>query len=365
MKKSIKVAYIEGRPHGHPTHSAYAKSVNSTFHFVDFKLRYHDIAGSSKFKRYLSWIVCALSFPKRKSYDVFLSEEAYFMLGIMKKLGLMSKKQKLIAIMGSHTLYFLHTNRYSATTKRAFIRLFKLYDAFICEGPLQYELLNNLLGKNHRVKIYKIFNGSPPERYNKLIKINPKLEKLNIVTIAAVPNSDRIHYKGLDLMLAAFARVKTNFPNLTFTIVGEYNSLLIDELLNIHCPSYKNDIFFTGQSNDLSICLSEACLYLHTARGEAWGISVTEAMAAGVTPIVSEWTGSKEAVSKVSEELIVPLNVEEITKKINWYLHLSLDEKKKLSEKCRKVSNQYTEPLAIENFKTIFYRAFEESSNHK
>ena len=39
----IKTAYIEGRPHSHPTHDAYAKSVNSTFHFVDVKLRYHDV----------------------------------------------------------------------------------------------------------------------------------------------------------------------------------------------------------------------------------------------------------------------------------------------------------------------------------
>ncbi len=357
MSDLPKVAYVEGRPLSHPTHAAYAQSVNSKFHFVDFNLRYHDKPDSSAFKRYLSWFVCAFTFPGRRSYDVFLSEEAYFMLGIMKKFGLISKKQKLIAIMGSHTLYFLHTNQYPERTKKFFIKLFKLYDAFICEGPLQYEMLNNFLGKDSPVKTYQIFNGSPELRFNRLIQLKPNLEKLNIVTIGAVPNQSRMHYKGLDLMLAAFALVKPNYTQLTFTVVGDYDAVLIEKLLNDHCSAYKEDVIFTGQSNDLGISLMDACLYLHTARGEAWGISVTEAMTAGVPPIVSEWTGSKEAVQKVSEELIVPLDVTLIAEKIKWYLGLPLVQKQNLSDKCKEVSAFYTEKNAVDNFRDIFYKA--------
>ncbi len=354
MQQSHKVAYIEGRPASHPTHAAYAKSVNSVFHFVDFKLRYHDVPNASAYKRYLSWLVCAFTFPKRKSYDVFLSEEAYFMLGIMKKIGFISKRQKLIAIMGSHTLYFLHTNQYSDSTKKAFIKLFHLYDGFICEGPIQYQLLNEFLGENHTKKIVQIYNGSPAIRFNKLIQVKPNLEKFNIVTIGAIPNQNRIHYKGIDLMLEAFALVKPNFPQLTFTIVGEYDKSLVEDLLNKYCSSYKTDVLFVGQSNDLSESLKDACLYLHTARGEAWGISVTEAMAAGVTPIVSDWTGSKEAVQKVSKELIVELDATLIASKVNWFLNLSLEQKEELSAKCKDISKFYIEENALSNFEKIF-----------
>lgn len=363
--RAIKTAYIEGRPHSHPTHAAYAKSVDSIFHFVDFKLRYHDILNSSAIKRYMSWLVCALFFPKRNSYDVFLSEEAYFMLGLMKKLGLMSKRQKLFAIMGSHTLYFLYTNQYQETTKKAFIKLFNTYDAFICEGPLQYEILKTFIDSKSNIKIYKTFNGSPAWRFNKLIKIEPKLDKLNIVTIGDIPNKNRLYYKGIDLMLEAFSKVKPYFPELTFTIVGDYDPVLMNNVLNEKCPDFINDVILTGQSNDLSICLSEACLYLHTARGEAWGISVTEAMTAGVVPIVSEWTGSKEAVEQVSLDLVVPLDTAMIFEKMLWYLNLSIHQKKVISDKCKKVASFYTEERALENFKKIFDKACDETLDLK
>jgi glycosyltransferase involved in cell wall biosynthesis len=301
-----------------------------------------------------------MTFPERKKYNVFLSEEAYFMLGLMKKIGLISKKQKLFAIMGSHTLYFLYANQYSESTKKRFIKLFNLYDAFICEGPIQYQLMKSFLNVNSKIKVYQIFNGSPSHRFDKLIQLKPNLESQNIVTIGAIPNQSRIHYKGLDLMLAAFSKAKSFFPHLTFTIVGEYDEMLIDKLVYEKCPNFKQDIFFVGQSNDLSISLSDAGLYLHTARGEAWGISVTEAMTAGVPPIVSDWTGSKEAVEKVSHELIVPLEIEQIAEKIKWYFGLSLSEKKELSEKCKEIAMFYTEKNAVENFEKIFQKACQE-----
>jgi glycosyltransferase involved in cell wall biosynthesis len=355
--KEYKVAYIEGRPSGHPTHTAYAQSLHSTFHYVDHKLRYHDIPEASSLRRYLSWVISAFTFPKRKTYDIFFSEEAYFMLGFMKKMGLISKKQKLIALMASHTLYFLHTNQYSVSTKKAFLHLFKLYDAFICIGPVQFELLSNFIGDNKKIKIYQTFNGVSEKRFKELIRIRTDLSKMNIITIGAITNQNRVHYKGIDLMLEAFAIVKNSVPGLTFTIIGQYDPIIMKKLMEEKCPAFKNDVILVGQHNDPGEYLKNSCLYLHTARGEAWGISVVEAMAAGVPPVVSEWTGSKEAVGKVTNELIVPLEVNLISEKIKWYLNLSLSEKERLSKKCKEISELYTENKAIESFKYIFNKA--------
>jgi glycosyltransferase involved in cell wall biosynthesis len=114
--------------------------------------------------------------------------------------------------------------------------------------------------------------------------------------------------------------------------------------------SVVNQIDFVGKSDNLTKYLSKSSLYLHCARGEAFGISVIEAMAAGVPPIVSEWTGAKEVVSQVSDMLIVPLDQDIILQRVKWYFNLPLEKKIELSDKCRKISREYTQENAVANF---------------
>ncbi len=100
----MRVVYIHARPHGHPLHDKYGKSVASETIFRDFKIRWHDLHVSS-FKRYLSWIFCAFSFPKKNLYDVFYSDGLVYFLVIMRKFGLIKKRQKLIGLIDDETLY--------------------------------------------------------------------------------------------------------------------------------------------------------------------------------------------------------------------------------------------------------------------
>ena len=66
-----RIAFIHGRPQGHPIHAEYAKSVAADFYHEDRYLRWHDQPKSLKLKRYVSWVINAILFPKRKKYDVF------------------------------------------------------------------------------------------------------------------------------------------------------------------------------------------------------------------------------------------------------------------------------------------------------
>lgn len=353
MKDKLKVAFIQGRPHGHPAHMKYAQSIKADFYHVDYKIRYHDIPTASAPRRYFSWLLSAFSFPKEK-YDVIFSEEAYFMVGLMRWLGLLKKEQKIISLMNTHTLYFLNNNRYAPSTKNASIKLLKTYDAFICGSLLQKELLYNLIGRNHPAPVHTIINGVERERFNKLYSLKPDLGSYNIVFIGAIPNQDRVWYKGLDIMLSAFSDIKASLPEATFTIIGDYGSLK-EELLNSYCPDYKSSVFFTGNVNDIDTYLQKAALYLHISRGEAWGISIIEAMAAGVVPIVSESTGAMEAVVEVDKRLITTHEKEDVTQMVLWYFNLSNTEKIELSANSKAlIKNRYTEDLAIERFKKEF-----------
>ena len=57
----MKVAFFEGRPHGHPLHRKYAKSVKATFFHIDYLLRYQDIK-TTKFKRIISILLTIIFF---------------------------------------------------------------------------------------------------------------------------------------------------------------------------------------------------------------------------------------------------------------------------------------------------------------
>lgn len=257
--------------------------------------------------------------------------------------------------MSTHTLYFLYTNQYAPSTKKASIQLLKTYDGFICGSLLQKELLLNLIGRDMGIPIYTFANGVEPVRMQKLLPLNPDLESKKVVFIGAVPNSSRAWYKGLDLMLGAFCQVKKQIPELTFSIIGDYDPLLKEELLDRHCPEYKSAVIFTGNVSNIESYLKDASLYLHISRGEAWGISVTEAMAAGVVPLVSESTGAMEAVVQVDPGLVTTSEVEDIAQKMIWYFSLPLAGKKVLSDKCKEViASNYKEEDAIRNFTSKF-----------
>lgn len=360
-RRNIRVAYIHGRPEGHPIHTKIAKTINSDFFPVDFKIRWHDIP-SSRFRRYLSWLVCAFTFPDKRKYDVFFTEDAYFFPGIMRVFKLIARKQKIVALMASHTLFFLYTNHYSKITSIALKKLLKNYDAIICIGITQYLLVQKILGEDHNVKVYKIFNGVPKERFKKLIKVSPSLGSNDVVFIGNIENRNRAKYKGIDLMLQGFALAKQMVPKINFKIVGNCDLALINEMVEIYAPSFKDSIKVIGSQKDITQALASSAMYLHCARGDAFPTTVMEALTAGLPPLVSEWTGNKELALEVHSQLVVPLESQLIADRIIWYFQLKIEDKYNLSDRCKKVIQDYTEEKALHNFKNIFDNMYNELS---
>jgi glycosyltransferase involved in cell wall biosynthesis len=83
-------------------------------------------------------------------------------------------------------------------------------------------------------------------------------------------------------------------------------------------------------------------VYLHPARFESFGLSVVEAMAAGLIPIVTEMTGSKDLVKKVDSSLIVPVDVNAISAKIVEVLSMDIKEKEALSRRAKQVAGEWS-----------------------
>jgi len=348
----IQIAYIQGRPGAHPTHAQFAETVDAKFHYVDFKMRWQDKNKSILF-RITSWFVCAFTFPAKKNYNIFLVDNLHFMPVLMKSLGLLKKEQKIVAHMGSHTLYFIYAHKFSKTTEYAHIWALKRYDALVCEGKMAEMLVRKILGEN-TPKIYTVINGIPAKHFPVQTQSLSTPKSKNILFIGHGTGRERMWYKGLDLMISAFALAKQIDPELTFTIVGEWENDIKTELTKTFGKEIQESIFFEDETPELEKHFAKSSLYLHCARGEAFGLSIIAALAHGIPAIISEWTGAKEVVEKINKDLIVPLDETKIAEKILWFFNLNVSIQKELSEISKTISLEYTSEKANDYFKDKF-----------
>jgi len=347
-----RVAFIQGRPGAHQMHQKFALSVDSEFHFVDFRMRWQDKQKSILY-RVMSWVICAITFPDIRRYNVFFVDNLHFMPVIMKFLRLNRKKQKIVAHLGSHTLYFIYSHRFSKLTEKLHIWALKNYDGLICEGMMSEDLVKKILG-DKTPRLYTIINGIPEEHFP---EENEKLSNLDTNTILFVgqgPSKERMWYKGLDLMLRAFERAKSRNENLKFVVIGDWEIEMQNELIKNFNRETKESIKFIGAVQDLKPYFTEASLYLHCARGEAYGLTVLIAMSYGLPVIVSEWTGTKEIVSQVDKSFITQLNDETVAEQIVRYFNIPLEDRKTLGEKFKTIGRMYTEERAIKDFQSKF-----------
>lgn len=350
-KDFLKVAYVHGRNGPHPLQGKLARSIGGEYIVVDFKIRWHD-QPSSRIRRYLSWVVCALSFPNKKEYDIFLAAGPHFTMVLMRVLFQLNKKQKIVIHLGDETLYFLQAKRYPPLTHKMLVWALKKYDVVVCEGIMGAEIARALLGPDK--PIYTVFAGIPKEHYAVNKTVVPDLNTKNIIFMGNGPSGFRIWYKGIDLLLDSFAIAFSKDTQLRLTVIGEWYKEVIDGLLAKYDQKTREAIKFIGATDRLQDHLKNAGLYLHCARGEAFGITILIAMLAGVVPIVTEWTGAKEAVGQVNRNLITPLDPNKIAERIEWYFNLPVEERNGLSAKCREVVENYTEEKAIERYRAVF-----------
>lgn len=348
------IAFIHGRPHGHPIHALYANAVQADFFYEDRLLRWHDVPGASKPRRYLSWILNALFFPDKRRYAIYFTECVRLPQFIMKVMGIMRPHQKLVTLLADESLYFVYSRRYSRLTARLIVSFLKSTDALICIGAFQTELAKQILGKTHHSKIHTIFNGVPEKIHDRLREGQYQTRSKNILFIGDAHVAWRILYKGIDVMIEAFAKAHKNDRQLRFILVGNINRTVLEPLLMKCEDETRQAIIFVGRQPDVQRFISDSGLYLHCSRGDAFPTAVLEAMAGGLVPLISTVTGTSEVVQQVDSNLIVPLTGDQIAERIRWFFQLDEDVKEGLSTECRRVIQGYTERNALLHFRNTF-----------
>lgn len=345
----MKVAFVHGRPGPHPFHGLLARSVKADSFFVDRVLRWHDRAQAPSWRRYMSWVVNAILFPA-SGYDVLLSEGLHIMPLLVKFFHPFSKI-KIVGLIDNEQPFFTYTKRYGPTTLWVNRVVFNMYDYHICSSEMVEGLVKRY--KKDSDRVLRNFNAVSSERIQSLGRVQPFWDSGNILFIGNGPGEWRAWYKGLDILLAAFTRINKELTNSRLFIAGYWEADFQETAMRDIPQNVRERIEWKGNIADLSVLMSTAEVYVHPARGEAYGISVLEAMSAGLPTIVSEWTGASEVVRRVSPELICTNTVESVAAKVIALLKKDRQVKQALSSKSRQMVAPYHESGAIEVFEKV------------
>jgi len=350
---SGRVAFVHGRPGPHPFHRSLAESVNADFYFVDFVMRWHD-RNTSKVFRYFSMLVCGLFFPHIERYSVILSEGLHAVAILAKKSRPFRKQPIAVALMASETLYFLSVDFYSPWTRRILVKTLSSYDALICVGRMQEQLANKVLSQcKTKPRIFHISGSSTSvERQKSLCAVEPNLESLNVLFIANGVIGWRAWYKGIDVLLDALPVAAKAIPGIKLNVVGDWSPGDVDSLFEAY-PQARSLVNFAGKTSEIENYLQQSSLYVHIGRGDAFPVAVLESMLAGVPCIVSDWTGTREPVSLVNDNMVVPVDTERVAAAIVWYLNLTINEKTELSNRSRTIARKYDIEVMLSEFRNI------------
>ncbi|PUA31618.1 MAG: hypothetical protein B7O98_08960 [Zestosphaera tikiterensis] len=164
-----------------------------------------------------------------------------------------------------------------------FLTLSKLVDGIIAVSSLVKSVIREY---EYEGPIY-VLHPSPPDLAEFLL-IKPNLKEPNICFIGAP-----IYVKGFDRLPSLIKRVRNSIPQARLIVIGgELNS---EGVMSFGWVSRR----------ELKKLLSMCSVYVHPARFDASPISVLEAMAAGIVPVVTPATGMSGIVSKVDPSLVV------------------------------------------------------------
>ena len=315
------IIWITRSPHF--AHIVFAKFIHSKIIKLQKKL----------YKNILKSFLCLSESLKIPPATIYISEGTPPLYPIIISPNFNFTNSKLIWLACDSFLPSLFFNK----TKRMLFKIIKeKVNGIIYVSKWLYEI-----GKSFGLDVPSsiVYPFIKSDVYQKLSKITPMLNSYNIVSIGLQP------YKGIDILFKSFKIIKNEIKQARLYLIGKSEYPIRD---------VPEGVTITGFVPDLSIYFEKCSLYLQTSWGDAFSISVIEAMCAMIPPIVTEGVGAKEIVRKLSEKLVIQTDPEKVAKSVLNYWSLDLEEKIFLGKKARALSKSFQAKFQIPRFCNSF-----------
>lgn len=176
------------------------------------------------------------------------------------------------------------------------------------------------------------------------LKNKPDLSAKKIIFIGSFESPN----KGYNELVQAFKLLNAG---------GDWRLFMVGKRGTEFVKENVSGVEITNHVRSLKPYLSKCSIYVHPAHFEPFGITVLEAMSAGVIPIVTRMTGVSEVLDRNGmKNLIVPdNNPETLAQKIEEVYNYSSAKKRKMSNKCKSiVKSRYLEKTGLEDFRKAF-----------
>jgi len=324
----------------------YMRSINADFFFLKFS---HEFSDAPFPLTALGFFVDAFHLPR--NYEVYIHDGTIPTSAVLRKTGLQGRDKLNINILADALTYRLFSGAIGGARRMLLLSSLQEADGFVHGSKMIAELSRKIVGYRPSAFIYPFIKE---DLFAKLDGVAPNLKNYSILFIA---HGSDWWYKGADIVIESFKIAKHEIKELSLNIVGGGWRPEKEWLVE--------GVNFLGHKPDLAPIIQNSSLYLHLARGEAFGASVVEAMLGGVPAMVSEWTGAKEVVSGLGSDFISELNPESAAKKILKYFDLSLEKKMQLSKKAKNLAREFRRDKLTKEFKKGIFTLLAEMRSRK
>lgn len=165
---------------------------------------------------------------------------------------------------------------------------------------------------------------------------SPSLTRNHAVTVCKARE-----HKGVDMLVDAWPTIREKHPDATLSIVGQNHPERYE---------YTEGVSVHGYVDDLGKIYEKSSLYIHPARVDAFGVTVTEGMRAGLPALVTYSTGAKAPVHQLGDEFVVESRPQALAEGVSNYFESEHSKRQTLSQLARGISKKYNYAAQTESF---------------
>lgn len=341
----MNIAMVHYGESPHPAHKGFAQEIDADLIRCDNPNKGLGINGIA----HEVWNGVRLS-----GYDVYIAEGSRPLYSLLPKS--LFGSSTLVYLCGDHRLYqliFDHSDGHNFTevnmnAQESLMQntLSAAIDGVIAVSRFCGKYMSEIVGDKTPIRIAEPYVDD--DRAD-LSTAKPAYDSSHAVTVASASRGKVGDYKGIDLLIEAWDRVREYHENATLDLVGTGHLKEYDTVPGVTVRGYVDN---------LADAFEQASLYIQPSRIDAFGVAVVESMLAGVPPVVTETTGARSAIKPTNPCLIVNPAPGAIADRVIKYFDTEPSHRRQMGSELRNTAQKFDRETQCEQFAKEFTRVY-------